>query len=195
MVELNLYADNCKEYHFWNEYIQKYDNIACAILSEKTTLNATGRNLRNKAIRLGYKCKILSYSERNTLLQDIHEINISTLYRQGKRMKESYLEYPKEMSANFTCDKHFSYWFGCFKDSKLVAYIVGAYCGNMVAFSMILGHKEHLNNGIMYLLSEYVMAYSEVLGVKYCIYSLWSDGTDGLRQFKHNLGFKITNLQ
>ena len=89
MVELNLHPDNCKEYHFWNDYIQKHDNIACVILSEKTTLNSTGRNLRNKAIRLGYKCTILTYEERNNLLQDIHEINISSLYRQGKRMKES----------------------------------------------------------------------------------------------------------
>lgn len=195
MVELDLHSDNCKEYQFWTNYVQKHDNIACAILSEKTTLNSTGRNLRNKAIRLGYKCAILTYEERNNLLQDIHEINISSLYRQGKRMKESYLEYPKEMNGNFTCNYHYSHWFGCFKDDKLVAYIVGAYCGNMVAFSMILGHKEHLNNGIMYALSELVMSYSEVLGVSYCIYSLWSDGTDGLRQFKHNLGFKITNLQ
>jgi hypothetical protein len=195
MVELNLCSDNCKEYQFWNDYIQKYDNIACVILSEKTSLNSTGRNLRNKAIKLGYTCNYVSYKERNNLLNDIYEINISSINRQGKRMKESYLEYPKEMTENFTCDNHYSNWYGCFNDGKLVAYIVGAYCGNMVAFSMILGHAQYLNDGIMYLLSEYVMNQSYSLGCAYCTYSRWSDGTDGLRTFKHNLGFKITNLQ
>lgn len=195
MVELNLCSDNCKEYQFWNNYIQKYDNIACVILSEKTSLNSTGRNLRNKAIKLGYTCKYISYEERNNLLNDIYEINISSINRQGKRMKESYLEYPKEMSDNTTCNKHYSLWYGVFKDSKMVGYIVGAYCGNMVAFSMILGHADYLKDGIMYLLSNHVMNTSYNLGCRYCLYSRWSDGTDGLRTFKHNLGFKITNLK
>lgn len=193
---INLHKDSCKEYQFWSDYIQKYDNIACAELSEKTTLNSTGRNLRNKALRLGYTCRYVSYEERNTLLYDIHEINTSTMYRQGKIMKDAYLEYPKAMSGNFTCNNHYSCWYGVFKDTKMVGYIVGAYCGNMVAFSMILGHADYLKDGIMYMLSEYVMKYSHALSLSdYCIYSRWSDGTDGLRTFKHNLGFKITNLQ
>lgn len=193
---LNLHPDNCKEYTFWSEYIQKHDNIAVAELNGKTTLNSTGRNLRNKALKLGYECRLVTYSERNLLLQDIHEINISSEVRQGKPMKQSYLEYPKEMNIGNICAFHHSIWFGCFKDGKLVAYIVGAYCGNMVAFSMILGHKDHLKNGIMYALSDYVMEFSnKMLDINYCIYSLWSDGTDGLRTFKNNLGFKQTNLQ
>jgi len=61
----------------------------------------------------------------------------------------------------------------------------------MCLFSTILGHGEHLKAGIMPLLVVRAVAdLMETGGLRYAMYNLHASGTDGLRFFKEQMGFR-----
>lgn len=142
------------------------------------------RRKRRKALRLGYTVrKFRSENHQRELLA----INTSAPMGQAKKMSQSYLR------EDFTLLR--SNWqtpYGVFTaDGVLVGYILLSEQGEVGVLGQILGHADHLDNGIMYLLT------TEVIGnlidenrARYCFYDMWFGALEGLRTFKQRCGFK-----
>jgi hypothetical protein len=60
--------------------------------------------------------------------------------------------------------------------------------------SMILGHGDHLNDGIMFLLFQGVVEHQAGLGGSF-FYNRADSGGEGLRWFKARLGFEAADIE
>ncbi|HEY2888691.1 MAG TPA: hypothetical protein VGJ17_08755 [Candidatus Limnocylindrales bacterium] len=150
---------------------------------------ATRRKVR-KALKEGYSFGLI---DRNAYLDDIFAINTSMAERQGKAMTEAYQTRPAPFDPlpDYTCPHHQIRTYGVLKDGHLVAYTWLYQVGEMCLFSTILGHGEHLNAGIMYLLvAETIRDVMAVAGTRYAMYNMHASGTEGLRFFKEQMGFR-----
>jgi hypothetical protein len=77
---------------------------------------------------------------------------------------------------------------------KIVAYALVPNIGDLWLFEYVLGHGDHLNSGIMYLLMTHVIEEKFVLAKtagnpQWIMYDSWLGATAGLRQFKQVMGF------
>jgi hypothetical protein len=77
---------------------------------------------------------------------------------------------------------------------QIVAYALVSNIGDLWNVDYVLGHGDHLNSGIMYLLMTYVIEEKFELAKaagnpKWIMYDTWLGATSGLRQFKAVLGF------
>jgi hypothetical protein len=77
---------------------------------------------------------------------------------------------------------------------KIVAYALVPNLGDLWLLEYVLGHGDHLNAGIMYLLMANVIEEKFELAKtagnpKWIMYDTWLGATAGLRQFKAVLGF------
>lgn len=184
----------CTIYEFWREWLKSEIPAAILELDGREPMkyfNATAANRYRHGLRTGYCATSISWSDRDEFLQDIFEINTSLPDRQGKPMKSNYLEQPKPMlEPAAVCVDHHSSFIGCFKDDKLVGYISANFCGELAAASQIIGHGDHLKNGVMLVLwAEFVRA-CQCRAIRIIVYSRWSDGKEGLKYWKHSVGMK-----
>ena len=148
----------------------------------------TRRKVR-KAEKSGYTFGLI---DRDQYLDDIFAINTSMAERQGKEMTERYRARPESYGPlpAYSCPRHQLRTYGVVKDGKLVAYTWLYQMGEVCLFSTILGHGDHLNNGVMYLLvAESLRDVMAVAGTKYAMYNMHISGTEGLRFFKEQMGF------
>ena len=123
----------------------------------------------------------------------IYAINTSMPERQGREMTEGYRHKPGPYGPlpAYTCPRHQVRTYGVLKDGHLVAYTWLYQMGEMCLFSTILGHGDHLNAGVMYLLiAETLKDIIPVAGTKYAMYNMHQSGTEGLRFFKEQMGFR-----
>jgi hypothetical protein len=79
-------------------------------------------------------------------------------------------------------------------DGKVVAYALVPNIGDVWTFDYLLGHGDHLNSGVMYLLMAHVIEEKFELAKtagnpKWIMYDTWLGANAGLRQFKAVLGF------
>ncbi len=142
-----------------------------------------------RAVKLGYEFAAFEFDE---YLDDVYEINTSKGERQGRPMTQAYRErpQPRGRSAEQPCPRHRTGWFGVFREGKLFAYAKVPQCGEMMLFSMILGHGDHMEDGLMNLLVyEAVKWHREQAGTSYAVYFLHDSGTTGLQFFKRKMGF------
>ncbi len=149
----------------------------------------TRRKVR-KAQKAGYTFGLV---ERDRYLDDIFAINTSMTERQGRPMKEPYLERPGPYGPlpDYGCPRHQIRTYGVFHDGRLVAYTWLYQVGEMCLFSTILGHGDHLSAGVMYLLvAETLRDILAVAGTRYAMYNMHASGTEGLRFFKEQMGFR-----
>lgn len=142
---------------------------------------------RRKAIKNGYTFREI---DKNDFIESIHEINNSVKIRQGQEMSEKY----KLKQNEYPIEPAFKY-FGVFDgEGKLVAYSDIGFFGEFSLIAVLLGHKDHLNNGVMYfmLIELSQLMYLEHLskGYKYIMYDTFLGASDGLKKFKTKLGFK-----
>ena len=188
----------CRDVVFWANWLKVDSPIALygitPGLSPTAHYNATARNRTRHAARAGYYCRVIPWSEYNDHLEDIWKINLSAPQRQGRPMSEGYTVKPTPQTApTHECRLHNSRWHGVFApDGKLVGYINGNRCGDLAAASQILGHADHLHAGCMLLLWAHWVQWCADQGVGHILYSRWSDGTDGLRHWKHSVGMRPT---
>jgi hypothetical protein len=148
----------------------------------------TRRKVR-KALKEGYS---FAFIDRDQYLDDIHAINTSMPERQGREMKAGYLKRPGPYGPlpAYSCPKHQVRTYGVLKDGHLVAYTWLYQMGEMCLFSTILGHGDHLNAGVMYLLiAETLKDVIPLAGTKYAMYNMHQSGTEGLKFFKEQMGF------
>ena len=86
-------------------------------------------------------------------------------------------------------------------NKQLIGYVSLERNGELLLYSRIIGHGDHLKNGIMYLLNQEIIRWiidgeSQVTdGIKYIMYAGWNDGTAGLKMWKKRTLFKPYYLQ
>ncbi|RYF67718.1 MAG: hypothetical protein EOO29_36425 [Comamonadaceae bacterium] len=179
----------------------------------KTFGNGARLRQKRKALGLGYYTKLFAWK---TFIPDVHEINHSKASRSGGAMRGSYLRTVEEMGGAPdraypvvmpTCNEHWSLQFGTFVaqpgrrlgnvevNERLLAYISLRRCGDVVLYSMIMGHGDHLNQGVLVLLHHDVMRWISdqrdglAKGLRFVMYGGVQNGGDSLLQFKRQAGF------
>jgi len=124
-------------------------------------------------------------------IDQIMEINASRPERGGKPMLPLYLNRSKfELIVGEIGNAHVV---KC-PDGKVVAYALVPNIGDVWTFDYLLGHGDHLNSGVMYLLMAHVIEEKFELAKtagnpKWIMYDTWLGANAGLRQFKAVLGF------
>lgn len=122
----------------------------------------------------------------NSELKALLDIHGSAGDRQGKEIEASYLDpdfrYPVGEGNQY---------FAIRKEGSLVAYVWLISTGELCLMNRIMGHKDHLKQGIMYQLV--VNLVSELLSSGHrsskLMYDTMLGGSEGLKLFKKRLGF------
>jgi len=139
--------------------------------------------------------------KKNLVLKQVHEINTSSLFRQGRIMSEGYRKFPKYTKYERNCDKHYWQFYGAFSEEgkfdRLIAYISVLTYKELILVSQILGHADYLKTGVMNFLLYWTIV--DIMNwnsyVKYIQYGFWGSGEDGLRHFKKSMGFKPMDIR
>lgn len=151
----------------------------------------TARKRAGRSLSRGYWACII---DRTLAVSDIHAINTSMPERQGRPMSAGYQEMPSYSSNPMVCPYHHVYTYGVFaEDGPLVAYLWLYRCGELALVSSILGHADHLENEVMYLLFASMLRGQYRLGGT-VFYNLHNSGTDGLRFYKERVGLQPGNV-
>lgn len=151
------------------------------------------RNMIRKAQRLGYVYRKVDPDE---YLDDVLAIRTSDPMRQGKPIPQYFKVRPTSMvdeAFRNSCQFHGEEFYGVFKDEVLVAYTTIFFYGELGQVNHILGHRDHLNEGVMNLLiSEMIGAVIQerpwVRAINY-LYAGNSRSNSGLGLFKRSTGF------
>jgi hypothetical protein len=152
-------------------------------------IEASGRRNIKKATRLGYTFQRLDY---NAHLDDIRAIRASTPVRQG-RVPEDFLSgdvTPCSDPPSLTHVHDYAY-FGVMKEGRLFAYDGCFVCGEICMVEQLLGHADHLADGIVpLLLTETARAVCQTYPrVRYYAYGTFFGGNPSLQRFKKKFGF------
>lgn len=166
----------------------------CAVLEMPASVeiwreaHRTARKRADRAERLGHRFGDI---ERENYEDDIFQINTSLSKRQGRPMTAAYRERATfEPLPEYPCARHAIRTYGIVSArSKLVAYLWLYRVGELALVSSILGHGEHLDDGIMFLLVQGAIERELGLG-GYLVYNRADSGTEGLRWFKERCGFE-----
>jgi len=194
-MELDCPLDGCTA-HAENLYdllsTGRYD--LCSVLkipadiADWADTHRTARKRAARAIRMGYQFQTV---ERHQYADDIYAINTSLPERQGRPMTSGYQERPSETPLPvYPCERHGIHTYGVVLDGTLVAYLWLYRAGDLALVSSILGHADHLDNGVMFLLFAGMLDCEIDNGPGVVIYNRHDSGTDGLRWFKERLGLQ-----
>ena len=137
-----------------------------------------------RAQRLGYVVAPFDPNERRSELLTIHR---SLPERQGQPIDASYLD----PAAVYETGPHLEY-LGVLLDDALVAYGQLWYAGEIVGMNRIMGHGDHLDDGVMFLLMAGVVKHVKTTrpDIRYVFYDMFFGAGEGLREFKTRLGFR-----
>ena len=151
-------------------------------------------------------------------LDDIEEILNSSPERQGGKLRPPYDKGAKYLVNLCSREKpqracpsgqHGTFWLGIFiktkaqiKNQKLVGFIMIENVGQLAHYRNILGHKEYLKNGIMYILNLAAVEhfYNEQRFTRFVSYAQWTshplliDQRPGLTTWKKKNLFEPTLL-
>jgi hypothetical protein len=154
-------------------------------------IGAKGRNMVRKAEKLGYGFAQFSWNEH---IDDIFAVNTSMSHRGGKEMTAGYRERPSTIGASAFCDRQLRMYYGAFKEGTLYAYLVLVVFGHFATINTILGHGDHLKDGIMNGLIDFLVRDLASEGkVRYVNYLTLKGGRESLDSFKKRVGFEERN--
>jgi hypothetical protein len=144
----------------------------------------TTRKRVRRAERLGYTTGVFEPDERRDELLAIHA---SIPERQGRPIDAEYLD----PDAAYTTAPYIEY-LGVFAGDRLVAYSMLYYVGDVVAMFRVMGHGDHLDDGVMFLLGAGIVAHVKATHpeTRYVFYDMFFGAGEGLRSFKARLGFQ-----
>jgi hypothetical protein len=137
-----------------------------------------------RARRLGYVIDRFDPNERRAELLAIHT---SLPARQGQPIGAAYVDPAAVYDAGPFVD-----YLGAFRDETLAAYAQLRYAGEIVGLDRVMGHGDHLRDGIMFLLVAGVVEHvkSTRPHTRYVLYDMFFGAGEGLREFKTRLGFR-----
>ena len=170
----------------------KYDECAVMPLPRsRDAWEAEHRTARKRAWRaegFGYFAARINRGESE---DDVHAINTSRDYRQGRPMSDGYRTPPTYLDTEYPCLRHGVHAYGVLDGhSTLVAYLWMYRAGDLALVSQVLGHGNHEGYGIMYLLFREALAAEGAIAPGVCVYNRYDSGTDGLRFLKDRVGFE-----
>jgi glycosyltransferase involved in cell wall biosynthesis len=147
------------------------------------------RRKLNRAAREGYTAELIDPAHHIDEMLAIHE---SAGTRQGRALDGEYLDRGRVTSVatqpGLTC-------LGVFDSHRsLVAYCLVVPFGDAAIASRLLGHEQHLEAGIMYLLfaelTKHLIAGTIGSGSsRWLLYDTFLGASEGLRRFKNEIGF------
>ena len=181
--------------HPWFPFIPRKSLGAAMINLQESYADYRRSKFRSLAKRKLKSANNLKYSygkiEAITVINQIMEINRSLPERSGRPMHRLYSDRTKfERILREIGNAHVV---KC-PAGKVVAYALVPNIGDLWTFDYILGHGDHLNSGIMYLLMGNVIEEKFELAKtpgnpSWIMYDTWLGASAGLRQFKGVLGF------
>lgn len=190
--------DSCTEFA-WPLYRQltqgNYDE--CAVLPLNGLAwraeHRTARKRADRAHRRGYRFKTVLRHDR---VAEIAAINTSTPERQGRVMSDGYWKPPsREPLPDYPCPRHGIRQYGVeAPDGTLIAYLWCYRSGDLALVSQILGHADHLENEVMFLLVQGAVELESADG-GFMVYNRYDSGGDGLRFFKERTGFVRAHVE
>lgn len=173
---------------------------------------------KRKATSKGMYCKPFAWRLH---IPDVHEINHSKIERSGGVMRGGYLRSIEELGGAPTqnyqvtmskCQNHWNLTFGAFipikgykqgdivTNEKLVAYISLRRIGDIVLYSQIMGHGDHLNDGALILLHHSVVSWltqkrhGPAQDLRFIMYGGGQNGGQSLYKWKRQSGFKPCHI-
>jgi hypothetical protein len=137
-----------------------------------------------RARRLGYAIAPFDPDERRSELLAIHR---SLPERQGQPIAAAYVD-PAAVYDRGPLVDHL----GVFRDGTLLAYGQLRHAGEIVGLNRVMGHGDHLHDGIMFLLMAGVVEHVKATrpDTRYVFYDMFFGAGPGLRAFKTHLGFR-----
>jgi hypothetical protein len=159
--------------------LDQFADVDAYLADRRTTRRRTGR-----ARRLGYTVDVFDPNERRSELLAIHA---SMPERQGRPIDADYLE----ADAIYETGPHIDY-VGVFRDGVVIAYSRLQYAGDIAGMPRIMGHGDHLANGVMFLLGAGIVEHVKTARpeARYLMYDMFFGASAGLREFKTHLGFR-----
>jgi hypothetical protein len=176
----------------------KFDEMAAMPLLDVGEWEGRHRTARKRANRCEAKGYVVDVVRREKHIDDIHEVNTSADRRQGRPMSDSYRKrYEYGPLPTYPCERHQVRTYGVISPwGRLVAYLWLYVAGQLRLCSSIIGHAEHLDNGVMYLMFRGMVEREhdrDPDGV--VMYHRWDNGTDGLRFYKERVGLRETMVE
>ena len=207
---VNIKCQNKEKYEFLKNILKKsfggiikvdkYDLYfhPIAIIKKPNNINeylkligAKSRNMIKKAQKNQIECKLFEW---NDFLDDIYDINTSSLIRQGRKMDDAYFKYPEPIKIKNEEDFQIIH-IGAFSDGKLIGYIELYVYGNFAMTNRILGHKKYLKLGIMNLLFYKTIETLIEKEIEYLNYlTMQNKENNSLSAFKYRVGFREYSL-
>lgn len=175
----------------------KYDEMSVVNLQPLEDWRADHRTARKRADRAERRFYQFGRLAPDHWAGSLNAINQSAAYRQGRPMSPGYMNYQEfPPLPDYPCLRHAVRWYGVFHQDNVVAYAVIYRAGELALISQILGHADHLENEVMYLLAQSVMAQEHATDPHgYLVYNRHDSGTDGLRFFKERCGFVAMGVE
>lgn len=191
-LEVHCTSEVCTQFAFplFEQLSTGYDECAvlpiCGVDAWREE-HRTARKRADRAERRGYRFQTIQRHERAA---EIQAINLSAPERQGRPMSAGYHQPPTTTPLpDYPCARHGVRTYGIESiTGTLVAYLWLYRAGDLALVSQILGHANHLENEIMYLLVQGAVA-AETNHGGYMVYNRFDSGTEGLRFFKQRCGF------
>jgi hypothetical protein len=142
------------------------------------------RKRARRASRLGYSLGLFDPVERR---HDLLAIHSSLPERQGRPIDPEYLD-PTAVAKRGPNVEHL----GVHRDGAVVAYTRLDYVGDIAGMGRVMGHGDHLDNGVMSLLMAGIVEHvkSTRPQARYLFYDTFLGAPDGLRAFKTHVGFR-----
>jgi hypothetical protein len=137
-----------------------------------------------RASRLGYTVEVFDPEDHKADLLAIHS---SLPERQGRPIDPEYLD-PEAVPKRGPDVEYL----GVLLDGAVVAYSRLDYLGDIAGMGRVMGHGDHLENGVMFLLTAGIVGHVKASRpqARYVFYDMFFGAPDGLRAFKTNLGFR-----
>lgn len=165
-----------------------------ASLDEWRSEHKTARRRADRCYRRGY----VAWDMLTTGGPAWDAINRSASHRQGRPMAAGYqVQSVVSQVPVSPCSRHATRVTGVTAPTgDVVAYLVMLRHGDLALVSQVLGHADHLENEVMWLLFEHALR-REILydrnGV--VVYNRHDSGTDGLRWWKERVGFREQRVE
>lgn len=142
------------------------------------------RRRARRASKLGYTVGPFDPDEGQADLLAIHS---SLPKRQGRPIDPEYLDPTAVAKRGPNVE-----YLGVHLDGVVVAYSRLDYVGDIAGMGRVMGHGDHLENGVMFLLMAGIVGHvkSTRPQTRYVFYDTFFGAPEGLRAFKTNAGFR-----
>lgn len=142
------------------------------------------RKRARRSSKLGYTLDVFDPVQQQADLLAIHS---SLPERQGRPIDPDYLD-PNAVAKRGPNVEYL----GVHLDGVVVAYSRLDYVGDIAGMGRVMGHGDHLDNGVMCLLMAGIVGHvkSERPEARYIFYDTFFGAPEGLRAFKTHVGFQ-----